>query len=44
MEEILDQQVIKGHKENQDNSTRIIVHVSISNCTCREKAKIFILS
>lgn len=41
-EEILDQQVIKGHKDNRDNNARTIVHVSISNCTYREKAKIFI--
>lgn len=41
-EETLDQQVIKGHEENQDNSTRTIAHVSISNCTYREKAKTFI--
>jgi len=44
MEEILDQQVIKRHKEKQDNSTGTIVHVSIANYACREKAKTFILN
>lgn len=44
MEETVDQQVIKGHKEKQDNSTRTIVHESIANYACREKGKTFILN
>lgn len=44
MEEILDQQVIKEHKEKQDNSTRTIVRVSIANYACGEKAKTFFLN
>lgn len=41
-EEILDQQVIKGHKEKMYKSTGTIVCLSIANHACREKAKTFI--
>lgn len=44
MDETLDRQVIKGHKEKQDNNTRTIAHVSTANYAFREKAKTFILN